>query len=218
MVDFRLSDDTKALRELAHDFAEREMRPVAAEYDRDGTWPDDVLRKAWEVGLMNIHTPEEYGGVALSSFDGVVVQEELAWGCSGIQTSLGANGLAATPILIAGSDEIKREYLSMIFYSPQVRDAVIAKFDPASYHQSVNKSIWNDLQRFDLNPELPKFKFPTLVVTGRYDFNVAPSVAWAIHRAIPGSEFAVFEKSGHMPQCEESAGFAARLETFLSKR
>ena len=92
MVDFRLSDDTKALRELAHDFAEREMRPVAAEYDRDGTWPDDVLRKAWEVGLMNIHTPEEYGGVALSSFDGVVVQEELAWGCSGIQTSLGANG------------------------------------------------------------------------------------------------------------------------------
>src|SRR5215207_6698607 len=107
MVDFRLSDDTKALRELAHDFAEREMSPVAAEYDRDGTWPDDVLRKAWEVGLMNIHTPEEYGGVALSSFDGVVVQEELAWGCSGIQTSLGANGLAATPILIAGSDEIK---------------------------------------------------------------------------------------------------------------
>ncbi len=114
MVDFRLSDDTKALRELAHDFAEREMRPVAAELDRDGTWPDDVLRKAWEVGLMNIHTPEEYGGVALSSFDGVVVQEELAWGCSGIQTSLGANGLAATPILIAGSDEIKREYLSMM--------------------------------------------------------------------------------------------------------
>ena len=114
MVDFRLSDDTKALQELAHDFAEREMRPVAAELDRDGTWPDDVLRKAWEVGLMNIHTPEEYGGVALSSFDGVVVQEELAWGCSGIQTSLGANGLAATPILIAGSDEIKREYLSMM--------------------------------------------------------------------------------------------------------
>jgi acyl-CoA dehydrogenase len=114
MVDFRLSDDTKALQELAHDFAEREMRPVAAEYDRDGTWPVDVLRKAWELGLMNIHTPEQYGGVALSAFDGVVIQEELAWGCSGIQTSLGANGLAATPILLAGSDEIKREYLSMM--------------------------------------------------------------------------------------------------------
>ena len=63
---------------------------------------------------MNIHTPEQYGGVALSAFDGVVLQEELAWGCSGIQTSLGANGLAAAPILIAGSDEIKREYLTMM--------------------------------------------------------------------------------------------------------
>jgi proline iminopeptidase len=111
-----------------------------------------------------------------------------------------------------------REYLSMIFYSPAARDAMLAKFDPSAYHQSVNKSIWNDLQRFDLNPELPKFKFPTLVVTGRYDFNVAPSVAWAIHHAIPGSELAIFEKSGHLPQCEESAGFAERLETFLSKR
>ena len=114
MVDFRLTDDAKALRELAHDFAVREMRPVAWEYDRDSTWPEEVLRKAWELGLMNIHTPEEYGGVALSAFDGVVLQEELAWGCSGIQTSLGANGLAAAPILIAGSDEIKREYLTMM--------------------------------------------------------------------------------------------------------
>jgi proline iminopeptidase len=111
-----------------------------------------------------------------------------------------------------------REYMSMVFYSPEVRDAMIAKFDPSGYRQDVNKSIWNDLQRFDLNPELPKFKFPTLVVTGRYDFNVAPSVAWGIHRAIPGSELAVFEKSGHMPQCEESAAFAERLEAFLSKR
>ena len=111
-----------------------------------------------------------------------------------------------------------REYISMIFYTPEARDAMLAKFDPSSYHQSVNKSIWNDLQRFDLNPELPKFRFPVLVVTGRYDFNVAPSVAWGIHRAIPGSEFAVFEKSGHMPQCEESAAFVSRLEAFLAKK
>src|SRR5919205_4317468 len=114
MVEFTLTDEQKALREMAHDFAVREIRPVAWEYDRDGTWPDEVLRKAWEVGLMNIHTPEEYGGVAISAFDGVVIQEELSWGCSGIQTSLGANGLAAAPLLIAGSDELKAEYLSMM--------------------------------------------------------------------------------------------------------
>ena len=111
-----------------------------------------------------------------------------------------------------------REYMSMIFYSPEARDAMLARMGQMSYHQSVNKSIWNDLQRFDLNPELPKFSFPTLVITGRFDFNVAPSVAWSIHRAIPESELAVFEKSGHLPYCEESAAFVSRLERFLSKR
>ena len=55
MVDFTLTDEQKALREMAHDFAEKEMRPVAWEYDKDGTWPEEVLRKAWELGLMNSH-------------------------------------------------------------------------------------------------------------------------------------------------------------------
>lgn len=109
------------------------------------------------------------------------------------------------------------EYMTMIFYTPQARDAFLARSSSFVYRQKVNKAVWNDLQRFDLNPELPKFKFPTLVVTGRYDFNVAPSVAWAIHRAIPGSEFAVFEKSGHLPFCEEPDPFLTRVGAFLSK-
>ena len=62
MVDFTLTDEQKALREMAHDFAEKEIRPVAWEYDRDGTWPQEIIEKAWEVGLMNTHVPEEYGG------------------------------------------------------------------------------------------------------------------------------------------------------------
>ncbi|HYV86168.1 MAG TPA: alpha/beta hydrolase [Patescibacteria group bacterium] len=110
-----------------------------------------------------------------------------------------------------------REYMSMLFYTEAARQAMLARMGQLTYRQSVNKSVWNDLQRFDLNPELPKFRFPTLVATGRYDFNVAPSVAWSIHRAIPGSEFAVFEKSGHLPYCDESAAFASRLEGFLAK-
>lgn len=109
------------------------------------------------------------------------------------------------------------EYLSMFFYSAEARDTFKARSMSFSYHQKVNKAVWSNLQRFDLNPELPKFKFPTLVVTGRYDFNVAPSVAWAIHKAIRGSEFAVFEKSGHLPFCEEVDGFVARVQAFLAK-
>jgi proline iminopeptidase len=110
-----------------------------------------------------------------------------------------------------------QEYMSMVFYSPAARDAMLARLGELTYRQSVNKTVWNDLQRFDLNPELAKFSFPTLVITGRFDFNVAPSVAWSIHRAIPGSELAVFEKSGHLPYCDESEAFVSRLEQFLTK-
>ena len=71
MVDFTLTDEQKALREMAHDFAEKEIRPVAWEYDKDGTWPQEIIEKAWEVGLMNTHIPEEYGGPGASYLDGL---------------------------------------------------------------------------------------------------------------------------------------------------
>jgi acyl-CoA dehydrogenase len=114
VVDFTLTDEQKALRELAHDFAEKEIRPVAWEHDKDGSWPAEVFAKAHEVGLMNTHVPEEYGGPGLSYLDGCLIEEELSWGCSGITTSLGANGLASAPVILAGSDDIKKKYLGML--------------------------------------------------------------------------------------------------------
>ena len=64
MVDFTLSDEQKDIRQLAHDFAEKEIRPVAWELDKDSTFPDEIIKQAWELGLMNNHIPEEYGGPA----------------------------------------------------------------------------------------------------------------------------------------------------------
>jgi len=120
VVDFTLTDEQKNLRDMAHDFAEKEIRPVAWEYDKDGTWPQDILEKAHEVGLMNTHVPEEYGGPGLSFLDGCLIEEELAWGCSGIQTSLGANGLAAAPVELGGSEEVKREYYANLLEAPNL--------------------------------------------------------------------------------------------------
>jgi acyl-CoA dehydrogenase len=114
VVDFTLTDEQKALREMAHDFAEKEMRPVAWEYDKDGTWPEEVLKKAWEVGLMNSHIPEEYGGPGASYFDGALIEEEMGWGCSGIGTSLTCNGLATAPIMLGGSEDTKKEFLGRL--------------------------------------------------------------------------------------------------------
>ncbi|HKQ97974.1 MAG TPA: alpha/beta fold hydrolase [Candidatus Polarisedimenticolia bacterium] len=111
-----------------------------------------------------------------------------------------------------------RDYFTMIWVSPEVRAREMARMPGFVYTQKINKRVWQDATRFDLNPELPGFRMPTLVITGRYDFNVAPSVAWGIHLAVPGSQFAVFEKSGHLPFCEEPDAFVSRVESFLSGR
>jgi acyl-CoA dehydrogenase len=117
-VSFALTEEQKALRQLAREFAEREIRPKAAEYDEHSTHPADVIAKAHEVGLMNPHIPEEYGGLGLPGFDGMLVGEELSWGCSGIAVSIVANTLGAGPVLLAGSDEQKREWLPPLLDEP----------------------------------------------------------------------------------------------------
>jgi acyl-CoA dehydrogenase len=122
-VSFALSDERKALRDLAHDFAEKEIRPRAAEYDEHQRHAADVLAKAHAVGLMNVHVPAEYGGPELSVLDGVLVDEELCWGCSGIGTAIMANGLGAGPVIIAGTPEQKRAWLS-----PLVEEPILCSF------------------------------------------------------------------------------------------
>jgi acyl-CoA dehydrogenase len=118
MVDFALSDEQRALQELAHDFAEREIRPVAWALDRDSTFPLELIARAHGVGLMNLHIPEEFGGPDLGHLDAALIEEELSWGCSGVQTSLGANTLALTPLLLAGSESLRRRYLEQFAASP----------------------------------------------------------------------------------------------------
>src|SRR5438477_8641791 len=117
-VSFELTDEQKALRELAHDFAEREIRPRAAEYDEHSTHPADVIAKAHEIGLMNLHVPDAYGGAGLGCFDGMLVGEELNWGCSGIGTALAVNGLGAGPVILFGSEEQKRAWLPPLCEEP----------------------------------------------------------------------------------------------------
>jgi acyl-CoA dehydrogenase len=117
-ISFALTEEQKALRQLAREFAEKEIRPKAAEYDENSTHPVDVIAKAFDVGLMNPHIPEEYGGLGLPGFDGMLVGEELSWGCSGIAVSIVANTLGAGPVLLAGSDEQKREWLPPLLEEP----------------------------------------------------------------------------------------------------
>src|SRR5881296_1901519 len=122
-VSFGLTDEQKALRDLAHDFAAREIRPREREYDEGSIHPADLIAKAHELGLMNVHIPEAYGGLELGAFEGMLIGEELCWGCAGIGTAIAANGLGHGPVIIAGTEEQKREWLP-----PLVDEVLLTSF------------------------------------------------------------------------------------------
>jgi acyl-CoA dehydrogenase len=132
MLDFRLTEQQRNIRDLAHDFAEKEIRPVAWDYDRDATWPREIIETAWEVGLMNSGLPEQYGGAGASYLDGVLIGEELAWGCAAIGTTLGTNELAAAPVLLGGSEKIKAAYLGMLTEEPKLASFCLTEPDVGS--------------------------------------------------------------------------------------
>src|SRR5215216_3062348 len=117
-VSFALTDEQRDLQALAHEFAEKEIRPVAAEHDEHQTHPAGVIAKAHGLGLMNVHIPEELGGPGLSIFDGILIGEELSWGCAGIAVTLVANTLGSAPVLLAGTEEQKREWLPQLIEEP----------------------------------------------------------------------------------------------------
>ncbi len=109
-VSFMLTEEQKMIQQLARDFSRNEIAPVAEHYDKVHEYPWPVVKKAQELGLTAMSVPEEYGGLGLSHFEDVLVSEELAWGCSGISTSIGVNGLAILPILLAGNEDQKKTY------------------------------------------------------------------------------------------------------------
>jgi acyl-CoA dehydrogenase len=125
-----LTDQQRDVRDLARRFAQDIIRPVAAAADRDQKLPLDVMMKGWEVGLTNLSLPVELGGNGLPSVDQSIVAEELAWGCAGITTSLAANDLAMTPVLLGGSDELKQRYLAPLAEAPTL--AAFALTEPSA--------------------------------------------------------------------------------------
>lgn len=112
MIDFELTEELKALQDMAHSFAEKEMRPKAAYYDREEKFPEDVMKKAFEAGFLTCNVPVEYGGGGLSDLEMAVISEELAWGCAGMYTTMMANSLAFTPIILFGNEEQKKRFLT----------------------------------------------------------------------------------------------------------
>jgi len=117
---FELSDEQKEFQEVARKFTREEIIPVAAEHDKTGKYPFEIVKKAHAIGLLNSHIPPEVGGLGLSILTGCIIAEEFAYGCTGVKTALEGSGLGQTPVLISGNAEQKKKYLGRLIEEPLV--------------------------------------------------------------------------------------------------
>ncbi|XP_031462895.1 medium-chain specific acyl-CoA dehydrogenase, mitochondrial [Phasianus colchicus] len=115
---FELSPQQKEFQATARRFALEEIIPVAAQYDRTGEYPMPLIKRAWELGLINTHIPESCGGLGLGCFEACLITEELAYGCTGVQTAMEANSLGQMPLIIAGNEQQQRKYLGRMVEEP----------------------------------------------------------------------------------------------------
>lgn len=111
-----------------------------------------------------------------------------------------------------------RNHFRMMFYSPSKRDVYMAHMGDLGYEPAVAEAVSKATSNLDLTPTLAGFGFPTLVITGRYDMNVAPLTAWRMAHEIRGAKIVFFEQSGHLPSYEEPDKYRAVLEKFLNER
>jgi alkylation response protein AidB-like acyl-CoA dehydrogenase len=113
VLDYGLTEDQRAIQELARTIADNEIRPVAAEYDRTGEFPWPIVKKMADADLFGVFIDDAYGGIAGRSrtMNMVLVTEELSKACGGIALAFAGSALGALPIILSGSEEQKRRFL-----------------------------------------------------------------------------------------------------------
>lgn len=120
MIGFELSDDQKQMQALARSFVKDNVIPVAAQHDREETYPATVVEAAHEVGLLNVSVPEAVGGLGLSMLDEAIIGEEFGYGCMGIYTILMASELGIMPLLLAATPEQQERFLNPLVEGPRL--------------------------------------------------------------------------------------------------
>jgi len=125
-----------------------------------------------------------------------------------------AKASTATPE--AQAQQGLRDHFDMIFYSRAKLATYIANAKDLGFSPATAQAVSKATAAIDLTSALPGFTFPTLVITGRYDMNVAPLTAWRMAKAIPGAKFLVFEESGHLPSYEEPDKYVQSVDAFLA--
>jgi len=114
LIGFTLTDEQRELQRVAHEFAVRQLRPLAAEWDEREEYPPRLLAKAAAAGLTSYAIPAEYGGGGVDAVTSALISEELSWGCAGLASTLQATMFPVRPLLRFGTDAQRQRYLPLL--------------------------------------------------------------------------------------------------------
>jgi len=151
VISFELSEEQKAIQKVAREFAEKEIRPVAPEYDEEEKYPERFVETAFKAGMTYLYVPEEYGGQGMDFLTACIVGEEIAWGCCGFATILGANNLGTTPLLVAGTEEQKAKYFGALTSRPSLAAMALTEPGAGSDAAGVKTTAVRDGDEYVLN-------------------------------------------------------------------
>ena len=113
-MDFSLNREQELIRKMIAAFTENEVKPIAAEIDRTHEFPAENIRKMFQLGIMGMTVPKEYGGAGADQVSAAIVTEELAKACASTSDIVAGHTLCCVPILEHGTEEQKRKYLPML--------------------------------------------------------------------------------------------------------
>lgn len=151
MMDYLLTEEQQAIKDLCHQIAEEQIKPVAASYDETGEFPWDIVKILADADIFGVSIPERYGGLGGGVLEMAIVTEELSWGCGGIALAYGATGLGAFPILLFGNEEQKAKYLPPIAAGKNLAAFAITEADAGSDAAAIRTTATRDADGYVLN-------------------------------------------------------------------
>jgi alkylation response protein AidB-like acyl-CoA dehydrogenase len=153
MMDYGFSEYQTAIRDLAREVAEKEIRPVAAEYDREGKFPWPIVRVLAQTDLFRVFIDDAYGGLTEGSpiMNMVIVTEELSKACGGIALSFAGTALGTIPILLAGNPEQKQRWLPDIAAGKKLAAFALTEPQAGSDAAAVRTTAIRDGDHYVLN-------------------------------------------------------------------
>ena len=152
-MDYGFTEYQRAIRDLAREIAEKEIHPVAAEYDRDAKFPWPVVKVLADADLFRVYVDEKYEGITDGTpiMNMVIVTEELSKACAGIALAFAGTALGAIPILLSGSDEQKRRWLPDIAAGKKLAAFALTEPQAGSDAAAVRTTALRDGDHYVLN-------------------------------------------------------------------